>query len=265
MPGFGSVSTRDYNRNTDGGHVAAFKAAAGLTEWDMVKSPSKDSSRGTKMINHRALAAFERGQEWEGRHNPSKAIKAYHQAVAIEPDWADPHRRLGSLFFDSGRYDEAADAFRRLEQLLPAGDRSIDDWLHVIKQLQMGALERAAHDDYVAARDLPEEQFDEKIALCQKALGPNPTYAAPYDILGKALLAKGHPNQARAALERGLACGPRPFTRATLLFNLGNVLLATGQRDEALATFRQIVELNANPTATRFAAIQLDAAADGRI
>jgi protein O-GlcNAc transferase len=217
------------------------------------------------MINHRALAAFARGQEWEGRHNPSKAIMAYRQAAAIEPDWADPHRRLAWLFFDSGRYDEATNVFRRLEQLLPAGDHSTGNWLHLIEQIQMGALERAAYDDYVAARDLSEEQFEEKIALCQNALGLNPTYAAPYTILGKALLAKGHPNQARAALERGLALTPRPYTRAQLLFNLGNVLLAIGQRDEALATFRQVVELDANPTATRFASIQLDAGADGRI
>jgi tetratricopeptide (TPR) repeat protein len=169
------------------------------------------------------------------------------------------------LFFDMGRYDEAADAFRQLAPLLPAGDRSTDNWLHVIKQIQTGTLERAAYDDYAAARDLPEEKFEEKIALCQNALAPNPTHAAPYAVLGKALLAKGHPNQARTTLERGLECGPRPFTQAELLFNLGNVLLTIGQRDEALEIFRRVVELNANPTATRFAAIQLDAAADGRI
>ena len=101
--------------------------------------------------------------------------------------------------------------------------------------------------------------------LCRKALGINPTFAAPYTVLGKVLLAKGNPNQARAVLERGLTCDPTPFTRAMLLFNLGTVLLVSGLRDEALATFRQVVALDANLAASRFAATQLEAASAGRI
>jgi hypothetical protein len=50
-----------------------------------------------------------------------------------------------------------------------------------------------------------------------------------------------------------------------LLFDLGNVLLASGQRDKALTFFRQVVELNANLSATRFATLQLEAAASRRI
>jgi superkiller protein 3 len=217
------------------------------------------------MISHRALAAYERGLEWEERGSSAKAINAYHEAIAIEPDWADPHRRLGSLYLELSRYDEAMASYRRVKPLLPAGDASIDDLLQVIEQIQMGELERAAYDCFVMARDLPDEQLDEKMALCQQALGFNPKYAAPYTILGKTLLAKGQLNQARTVLERGLACAPSTYTRAMLLFNLGNVLLVTGERDAALSRFRQVVQLNANPTATRFASTQLEAAADGRI
>jgi tetratricopeptide (TPR) repeat protein len=217
------------------------------------------------MISHRALAAYERGMEWEDRGNSNKAINAYHEAIAIEPDWVDPHRRLAALYLELRRYDETVAAYRRVKPLVPPDDGSIDDLLDVIEQIQKGEIDRLAFDNYVKARDLPDEQLDEKIALCQQALGLNPTYAAPYAILGKALLAKGHPNQARTVLERGLACNPSPFMRAMFLFNLGNVLLVTGQRDDALARFRQVVALNANPIATRFATIQLKAADDGRI
>jgi tetratricopeptide (TPR) repeat protein len=217
------------------------------------------------MISQRAQRAFERGQEWEERGNPTKAINAYHEAVAIEPDWAEPHQRIGALYLELGRYDEAAVAYRRAKQLIPPGDGSIDDLLDVIDLIQRGALEPAAYRYYVEARDLPYEQLGDKMALCQKALQINPTFAAPYTVLGKVLLIKGHPNQARAVLERGLACTPTPFTRAMLLFDLGNVLLTSGQRGEALAAFRQAVELNANPPVTRFATMQLQAATAGRI
>jgi tetratricopeptide (TPR) repeat protein len=217
------------------------------------------------MIRQRAQAAFERGQEWEERGNLTRAINAYREAAAIEPDWAVPHQCIGTLYLEMGRYDEAAAAYRQAKLVPLPGDGSIDDLLQVIALIQKGALDPTAYRYYVMARDMPNEQLDEKMALCQKALSLNPTFAAPYAVLGRVLLAKGRPNQARAVLERGLACDPTPFTRASLLFDLGNVLLASGQRDEALAAFRQVVELNANLSVTRFATMQLEAAAAGRI
>jgi superkiller protein 3 len=217
------------------------------------------------MISQRAQSAFEWGQEAEARGDVSKAISAYREAIAIQPDWAVPYQCLGALYLGAGRYDEAAVAFRQAKLIPLPGDGSVDDMLHVLDQMQKGALNPAAYRYYVMARDLPEEQWDEKRALCQKALSLNPTYAAPYAELGRVLLAQGHPNQARTVLERGLACAPTPFTRALLLFNLGNVLLASKQRSEALAAFRQVLELDANLSATRFAWIQLEAATAGRI
>ena len=217
------------------------------------------------MISHRALGAFERGEEWEARGNTSKAISAYREAIAIEPSWVDPHRRLGAIFFDLHRYDEAAATFRQARPLVPAGDGSVDDMLYVIERIQSGELNKAAYDYFVTARDLPDDQLDDKIGLCRQALSLNPGFAAPYEVLGKALLAKGNPNQARAVLERGLSCETSAFTRAMLLFDVGNVLLIAGQRDKALQVFRQVVDLNANPTATQFAGRQLEAADSGRI
>jgi superkiller protein 3 len=217
------------------------------------------------MIKQRARVAFERGQEWEKRGNVTKAITAYREAVAIEPDWAVPHQRIGTLYLEMGRYDEAAAAYRQAKLVPLPGDGSIDDLLHVIHLIQEGALKPKAYRYYVMARDMPDEQLDEKVSLCQQALSLSPTFAAPYAVLGRALLAKGHPNQARTVLERGLACDPTPFTQAMLLFDLGNVLLVNAQRDEALTFFRQVVELDANLTATRFATVQLEAADSGRI
>lgn len=217
------------------------------------------------MISHRARSAFERGQEWEERGDLTKAINAYHEAVAIEPDWAVPHQCLGTLYLEMGRYDEAVAAYRRAKLTPVPGDGSIDDMLQVIDQIQKGSLDPTAYSYYVMARDLPDDALAEKLALCQKALSLNPSFAALYAILGRVLLARGQLNQARAVLERGLACHPTPFTRAMLLFDLGNVFLASGQREQALAVFRRVVDLDANLSATRFATMQLEAALAGRI
>jgi protein O-GlcNAc transferase len=217
------------------------------------------------MIKQRARAAFERGREWEERGDFNKAIKAYREAAAIETEWVVPHQVMGTLYLEMGRFDEAAAAYRQAKMIPLPGDGSIDDMLHTIGLIQGGLLDPAAYRYYVTARDLPDDHLDEKMALCQKALGLNPKFAAPYTTLGRVLLAKGQPNQARAVLERGLACGPSPFIRAMLLFNLGTVLLVSGQRDEALSLFRQVIEVDANLSATRFATMQLEAAAAGRI
>ena len=149
------------------------------------------------MIKHGARTAFERGQEWEERGNPTKAINAYREAVAIEPDWAVPHQRIGTLYLEMGRFDEAAAAYRQAKLEPLPGDGSIDDILHMIHLIQEGALDPKAYQYYVMARDMPDEQLDEKVSLCQQALSLSPTFAAPYAVLGRALLAKGHPNQAR--------------------------------------------------------------------
>jgi len=216
------------------------------------------------MISERAQLAFKRGQEWEERDNPAKAIKAYREAAAIETNWLMPFQRLGILFLTLGRYNEALATYRLIKPLAPPGDGSIDDFIYVLGQIQADQLDPAAFRYYVMARDMPDEQLDKKMSLCQKALGLSSTFAAPYAEIGKVLFAKGQLNQARAVLERGLFLDSSPFTQALLLFHLGHTLLFSYQYGEALTAFRRVIELNANPSATQVAAKQLeDAAAVG--
>lgn len=213
------------------------------------------------MSSQRAQAAFQRGQEWEGQENPTEAINAYREAIAIEADWVAPYQRLGALLLELGRYEQALAAYQQAKPLMPPGDGSIDDLIQMIEQIQTNQLDPAALRYYIMARDLPDEQIDDKMTLCQNALGLNLSFAAPYAEIGKILLDKEQLNQARAVLERGLAYNPSPFVRAQLLFHLANTLLFSHQLAEALATFRQVVELAANPIVTRAAAEQIEKAA----
>ena len=65
-----------------------------------------------------AEAAFQSGKEAEAQGNIDLAIQRYHQA--LEGTFADPARRhecgrsIGDALFRLGRYQEAADAYRRL-------------------------------------------------------------------------------------------------------------------------------------------------------
>ncbi len=212
------------------------------------------------MISQRAQAAFQRRQEWEEQENLTEAINTYREAVAIETNWVAPYQRLGALLLELGQYDEALAACQQAKPLMPPGDGSIDDLIHVIQQIQANQLDPAAYRYYIMSRDLPDEQVDDKMTLCQNALGLNLSFAAPYAEIGKILLDKDQFNQARAVLERGLAYNPSPFVRAQLLFHLANTLLFSRQLNEALVAFRQIVELAANPLVAKAAAKQIEEA-----
>jgi tetratricopeptide (TPR) repeat protein len=212
------------------------------------------------MISQHAQTAFKRGHDWEERENPDKAINAYHEAIAIEPDWVAPHQRLGMLYLGLGRYDEAMVACQQARPLVPAGDGSVDDLVHVLGQIQSDLLDPSAYHYYVMARDMPDEQLDDKMALCQKALSLSQSFAPPYAEMGRILLVKGQLNQARVVLERGLDYNPSPYAKALLLFYLGHVLLRNRQFGEALSAFRQVVALDANLSVTGLAAMQLEAA-----
>jgi superkiller protein 3 len=212
------------------------------------------------MISQHAQTAFKRGYDWEERENPDKAINAYREAIAIEPDWIAPHQRLGILYLGLGRYDEAMVACQQARSLAPAGDGSVDDLVYVLSQIQSDLLDPTAYHYYAMARDMPDEQVDDKMSLCQKALGLNQGFASPYAELGRILLTKGQLNQARVVLERGLAYNPSPYIRSLLLFYMGHVLLRSRQFEDALSAFRQVVALDANLSVTGLAAMQIEAA-----
>ena len=53
----------------------------------------------------------------EGRD--AEAVKAFRQALAIRPDWAEAHSLLGSILFKAGNYAEAEAELRKAVTLKP--------------------------------------------------------------------------------------------------------------------------------------------------
>jgi Tfp pilus assembly protein PilF len=56
-------------------------------------------------------------QAGEGRD--AEAAKAFRQALAIKPNWAEAHSLLGSALARAGNYREAEDELRKAVQLKP--------------------------------------------------------------------------------------------------------------------------------------------------
>ncbi len=142
------------------------------------------------------------------------AREAAEKALAIEPDYAPAHSRLGWLAMDSDLAD-AAQHYERALELDPTNLVILGNASTLLKIL--GRLERSlALDEYVVARDPvnPVSHFnlgitylsaghpDEAIASFESTLRLSPGYLGAYYWLGLALLFKGEAEAAVAAMQQ---------------------------------------------------------------
>ncbi len=89
--------------------------------------------RGAAERAHQAaLGWFERGCELDtDRETYAEAVEAYRKALEADPDFADAHCNLGSVFFNQDRRDRARACFERAVELQPQ---------HVEANLNLGTL-----------------------------------------------------------------------------------------------------------------------------
>jgi len=67
-----------------------------------------------------ALACFERGCAADSEPRRfGEAIAAYRRALELDPDFADAHCNLGTVFYNQGRHAESRDCFKRSLALAP--------------------------------------------------------------------------------------------------------------------------------------------------
>ena len=81
---------------------------------------------------HSALDSFERGCELDSdRATYGEAIEAYVRAIEVDPDFADAHCNLGSVYFNQDRRSAAKACFARAIELQPR---------HLEAHLNLGTL-----------------------------------------------------------------------------------------------------------------------------
>jgi len=144
------------------------------------------------------------------------ARDAANKALAIDPEFAPAHARLGHIAMT---YDgDLAAAARHYEHALALEPTNTDIILNAAILLSgLGRLDTAvALDEYVVARDpvspngdsnlgydyLYAGRLDEAIASGRSALSLSPGYGAAQYIIGMALLLKGDPAGALAAMQK---------------------------------------------------------------
>jgi Flp pilus assembly protein TadD/TolB-like protein len=185
-----------------------------------------------------ALLGLGRSSEFAG--DPTAAEEAFRRAIELEPSFA-VFNQLAVLYYDLGRYGDAAEMFRRAARAAPDSPRALSN---------LGGTE-TMRCNYPAA-----------LEAYKKALQIDPNYPSAISNLGMTLLWTGHPVEAAASLERAAREKPADFQ---IRGNLGDAYRAQGdprKAGEAYATSIALsrAQLGLNPndaTAMSYAATGL--------
>ena len=161
---------------------------------------------------YQEATAFRMNGEW------AKAITKYKEALVINPDHEDAIYYLGNMYLESGRHQEAEEAWLRLIQLNTNSARA---------HYQLGHLYMNFDSDMLFDLDKAETEFE-------KTLNINKDFIQPLIHLGQISLYKG--DLARSNKYFSTVLGSDPQSIESNLF-LGYILWKQGDRSRALTFF----------------------------
>jgi tetratricopeptide (TPR) repeat protein len=166
-----------------------------------------------------AAQALVQGWQQQQAGNLLEAEQWYRHALAVQPGHLDALRRLGSVCLSTGRFGEAAAAFRQVLYSCP----------------HLGEL----HNDLGVA--LAQQGFlDEAFQAFRDAIAAQPGYATAHNNLALVFLMRKQPAEAAASARRAIELEPG-FVDAHI--RLGESLRASGKLDEAIEHYQHALRL----------------------
>ena len=188
-------------------------AAAGITLAFKTKSFLKQAGCGALLLTLGILT-------WQqaGIYRDQETL--WRDTLAKNPDCWMAQNNLGSLFTDTGRFDEAIENYRKVIQINPNS---------AIPLYSLGVALAA------------QGRFDEAIENYRKAIQINPNYFDALNNLGIALTDKGRIDEAIENFHQAIQINPN---NPKVLNNLGVALAAQGRFDEAIENYYKAVQLN---------------------
>jgi len=159
------------------------------------------------------------GQAYDRLRQPLEALKAYDQAIALDPNFAAAHGNRAAVLADAGMPDEALKSFDRA---LALNANSGADWLN------RGTL---LHE---------LGRFDDAIESYGRAIALAPAVAEAHAGLGVALMALARLDDALASLDQAIKLNPAMVAahKARAL-----TLIAMKRNDEARVSHDRAAEL----------------------
>jgi len=179
---------------------------------DLAAEALKRHPRDRRLIALRADALADLGRREE-------ALALLKEALTTAPDDDDLALKLGAVFEEAGRVEEAEQEFRRIIERDPLNAPALN---------YLGYM--------LADRGL---KLSEAITFIERALKIDPDNPAYLDSLGWALFKQGNAEQAEAPLRK--AAGVL-VTESVIQDHFGDVLAQRGKTDEAIAAWERALK-----------------------
>jgi Flp pilus assembly protein TadD len=170
------------------------------------------------------------------------AVIPLRQAIALRPEHADSHNRLGQALAEAGRWGEAADSFRRLTTLRPASADAHHNLAVALARLGRHAEAADAYRESLSRRPdhaedhnnlglalVEVDRRDEAVSSFRQAIALNPDYAEAHNNLAITLVALGDSAGGLAAFAEALRLRP-DYPKART--NRALALLQTGDFEQ---------------------------------
>ena len=148
------------------------------------------------------------------------AESAFHNAIALSPEWNWPYNQLGVLLANHAKHreDEAERALKTARRLAPESGRAYND-LAILYRLH--------------------KRYSEADRAARRALELSPDSAAVHNTYGNLLTARHHYKDAEAHFRKAISLSPlhpRPF------YNLACLYSIQGRKKNALPLLQQAIE-----------------------
>jgi len=209
-----------------------------------------DQAARVQQLYDRAIRTFADGHE-------DRALAMMEEALRLDPGFGDAYEAIGVMLGRSGRFHEAIDVFRRLEEVAPdepmvntnlslyfmkIGDRETAEDESGKATLKTMARARGKGGQDVA-EDLAEskrKEAERKVVMFQRVLGIDPEDDIALFGLGSALLTLDRPDEAEPHLAHALRVSKN---NSVAYAAHGKALERLHRPDEAVATYRQGIEV----------------------
>lgn len=192
--------------------------AAGMFDEDTGEfGRALDQYRRVAEIEPRNVEAFIRIASVYDRQNlPDKALESFHQAIALDPTYYDPHEYLGVFYFHRGNYSEAAAEFQRVIDLAHNMYNAYTNLGASLEKLDRPADAEKALRSSLALRETPralnnmgsllfsESRFAEAVPYLRRAVVLTPNNYVVLLNLADCLRRLSHAGEAKLNYQKGM-------------------------------------------------------------
>lgn len=183
--------------------------------------PALAQSGSTELVGRNgALKYFRTGAVYLNSGRYEEAVKAYREAVRLNPEFAEAYNNLGVSLTRLKKYEEAIECFHQAIRLKPGLPNP---------NYNLGNLY-----NYLG-------RYEEALKPLRQAISLNPNYREAYRELGDVYLLLGRNEEAIEAYRQALRLNQDD---AALLNNLGHALNESGRYEEAASVLRQSIRLS---------------------